>query len=310
MAGVEQGNVSNEEFMEEVARYECVYHRNSKDFKDKNKKANSWKKIGEKFNLSAAEAEVKFRNIRTAYGRYLKRLKTVPSGSGRDAVPREFQNLEWLNPHIAHRPSSTNLRSKSPVGTVESSSSPRSDNEDDFGAEVSDESEESVSLSTTDDSIQTESPEFEDVNGSNRVNKETTGECSNGKTPKSSRGMRAWSANGKNSGADVDKAIMSTANSIAEHLKQIGAKRKQTEEPEDEDSLFCRSLVPRLKRLPSQSRAFIRLQIEHLLYQTEFTGPQTQPNFPQGGYGHSDYSHTPGVNREENPQTSRTYFQL
>ena len=42
MAGVEQGNVSNEEFMEEVARYECVYHRNSKDFKDKNKKANCW----------------------------------------------------------------------------------------------------------------------------------------------------------------------------------------------------------------------------------------------------------------------------
>ena len=79
MAGVEQGSVSNEEFMEEVARYECVYHRNSKEFKDRNKKANCWEKIGEKFNLSAAEAEVKFRNIRAAYGRYLKRLKTLPS---------------------------------------------------------------------------------------------------------------------------------------------------------------------------------------------------------------------------------------
>ena len=41
------------------------YYRNSKYFKDKN--TNSWKKIGEKFNLSAAEAEVKFRNIRTAH---------------------------------------------------------------------------------------------------------------------------------------------------------------------------------------------------------------------------------------------------
>ena len=78
--------------MEEVARYQWVYHRNSKDFKDKNEKANCWEKIGEKFNLSAAEAEVKFRSIRTAYGRYLKRLKTLPSGSGRDAVPKEFQN--------------------------------------------------------------------------------------------------------------------------------------------------------------------------------------------------------------------------
>ena len=64
------------------------------------------------------EAEVKFRNIRTAYGRYLKRLKTLPSGSGRGAVRREFQNLEWLNPHIAHRPSSTNLRSKSMLFAV------------------------------------------------------------------------------------------------------------------------------------------------------------------------------------------------
>ena len=56
--------------MEEVARYECVYHRNSKDFKDKNKKANFWDKIEQKFNLSTGEAGAKFRNIRTAYGRY------------------------------------------------------------------------------------------------------------------------------------------------------------------------------------------------------------------------------------------------
>ena len=37
------------------------------DFKDKNKKANSWENIGEKYNLSAAEAEVKLCNIRTTY---------------------------------------------------------------------------------------------------------------------------------------------------------------------------------------------------------------------------------------------------
>ena len=52
MAGIEHGDVTNEEFMEEVARYECVYNRNSKNFKDKKKRQNSWEKIGEKFNLS------------------------------------------------------------------------------------------------------------------------------------------------------------------------------------------------------------------------------------------------------------------
>ena len=41
--------------MEEVVRYECVYHRNSKNFEGKNKKANCWKEIGEKFNLSVVE---------------------------------------------------------------------------------------------------------------------------------------------------------------------------------------------------------------------------------------------------------------
>ena len=33
-----------------VARYECVYNRNTKNFKDKHKKSNGWEKIGEKFN--------------------------------------------------------------------------------------------------------------------------------------------------------------------------------------------------------------------------------------------------------------------
>ena len=44
MAEIE--HVSNEEFMDEVARYECVYHCNSKDFKDKNKNTNFWTKSG------------------------------------------------------------------------------------------------------------------------------------------------------------------------------------------------------------------------------------------------------------------------
>ena len=43
--------------MEEITRYECIYHR-SKDLKDKNKKANRWKKIGEKFIFLVAQAEV------------------------------------------------------------------------------------------------------------------------------------------------------------------------------------------------------------------------------------------------------------
>ena len=57
---------------------------------------NCWTKIAEK--LSLAEAEKKFKNIRTACGRYLKKKEAVPSSSARDAVsiPREFAN-EFAN---------------------------------------------------------------------------------------------------------------------------------------------------------------------------------------------------------------------
>ena len=46
-----------------VARCECVYNRNSKNFKDKHKKSNSWEKVGEKFNLSCLFMNI-FRNLR------------------------------------------------------------------------------------------------------------------------------------------------------------------------------------------------------------------------------------------------------
>ena len=48
--------------------------------------------------MSAADAEKKILNVRTGYGRYLKKVKAIPSGSGRDAVPtpKDFAGLEWL----------------------------------------------------------------------------------------------------------------------------------------------------------------------------------------------------------------------
>ena len=92
--------------MEEVQKYECLYNKFSKDYKNKFTRLNCWRKIGEKFDVDAAEAEKKYKNIRTAYGRYLKKKKSVPSGSGRDAVPpQEFTNLDWLTNHVNHKAS-------------------------------------------------------------------------------------------------------------------------------------------------------------------------------------------------------------
>ena len=102
--------------MEEIRKYDCLFNRFSKEFKDKFKKINAWSKVGKVFSISPAAAAKKFRNVRTACGRYLKRRKSVPSGSGRDAVSisREFVNIEWLSVHIEHRPTVSNVPLPSP----------------------------------------------------------------------------------------------------------------------------------------------------------------------------------------------------
>ena len=61
--------------MEEVVRYECVCHRNRKDFKDRNEKANCWEK------------QVRNLIYRRRRGGLNKGLKKLPSESGPDAVP-------------------------------------------------------------------------------------------------------------------------------------------------------------------------------------------------------------------------------
>ena len=87
------------------------YNKYSKSYKDKYIKINCWTKIGEKFDMSAADGERKIENVRIGYGRYLKKVKAIPLGSGRDAVPKpkDFAGLEWLQKYISHRPTVSNM---------------------------------------------------------------------------------------------------------------------------------------------------------------------------------------------------------
>ena len=65
-------------FMEDVQKYDCLHNKFSKKHRDKYKKMNCWKAIGEKFDLSPEQAEKKIKSTRTAYGRFLKKKKSVP----------------------------------------------------------------------------------------------------------------------------------------------------------------------------------------------------------------------------------------
>ena len=55
------GEVNVVFFMEEVQKYDCIYNKYSKSYKDKYIKMNCWAKIDEKFHMSAADAEKKLK---------------------------------------------------------------------------------------------------------------------------------------------------------------------------------------------------------------------------------------------------------
>ena len=58
------GEVNVVFFMEEMQKYDCLYNKYSKSYKDKYIKINCWKKIDKKFDMSAADAEKKFENVK------------------------------------------------------------------------------------------------------------------------------------------------------------------------------------------------------------------------------------------------------
>ena len=51
-------------FIKEVQKYENLYNKFSRDYKDRFMRVNCFKEIGEKFQMDAAEAEKKYKNIR------------------------------------------------------------------------------------------------------------------------------------------------------------------------------------------------------------------------------------------------------
>ena len=73
----------------------------------------------------------------------------------------------------------------------------------------------------------------------------------------------------------MDGVLFSAAMSIDQHLKDKkeahGPSKFRTKNAieEDEEKIFGRSLIPRLKRILRQDRGCVRLQIEHVFFLVE-----------------------------------------
>ena len=246
----------------------------------------------------------------------MKKRKTFPSGSGRDAfpiAPREFQNLEWLGSLISHRETISNYNfgsDKSHAAITENLSeedeqSPVSERDEDQQTQdltiPTDEGESNVDKdgSKFDDEgdLLSMSPEYE-----NTKRKNTQDEVGTKKTKKcrlnakvgidASDREKAWVAmRRKPSKQALDLALLRTAEQVAEASKMLRSKadiQASTKVVEDEDTLFCKSLAKRMQRLPLQTKAYIRVQIEQLMYQAEFNMQ------PEGTYGRRHHYQSDG----------------
>lgn len=314
MAFVTEENLT---FIEEVQKYDCIYNKYSRDFKNKFKKYNCWVRIATKFDITPEVAEKRFRNIRTAYGRFLKKKKSVPSGSGRDAVPsipKEFANLEWLSTLICHRKTTSNFKPSNGMADDDA----ETDEEDSFCSdgeaedavaeedliekddkEPADEMIYSCAIAgeaetQTSSSILPIQPTFScesRVKSTSKKKRDTNIRAGKQAAPKASESREKFWVGTKKKPTKlaIDLALLQTAESVAEASKKLrlepenlqGRKVGNTDE-DDEDSLFCQSLAKRMQRLPSQAKAFVRIQIEQIMYQAEFNG---QSVFGGGVYG-------------------------
>eukprot|EP00795_Rhopilema_esculentum_P015522 gene15522-6785_t len=192
-------NEENILFLDEVHRYDCLFNKFNKDFKNKFKKYNCWIKIEEKFGVSPEEAEKKFRNIRTAYG------------SDRSAVPKFDVNLDWLSSTITHRKTIINL-------AVDADQDVESAGTDD------------VITGLEEDEVMAEMTSSSNVIGDGEV---------------------VDSGDESQENPDVDIALIETAKSVAKASNKFSPGFQNAKDvPEDENSLFCRSLVQRMQRLP------------------------------------------------------------
>lgn len=66
---------------------------------------------------------------------------------------------------------------------------------------------------------------------------------------------------------------------------------------DDEEMLFARSFANRLKKLPERAKAFVRIQLEQIMFQAEFAPAQQYPapvNPMHMGYNQPQYGHHPG----------------
>ncbi|XP_028418615.1 uncharacterized protein LOC114544599 [Dendronephthya gigantea] len=234
----ENNEFDKEFFLEEVRTLSCLWNTSLSTYKDRTAKANAWKKLSEILNRDVDLFQRQLKNLKDNLKKCLdKRSKMTRSGATASCLPmcRYFEQMAFLYGCVGNRPTESNLNAiLSPPAdtiTVEGSSSGCTPTKD---------------VPTTSTRMQ------------------TTEAARAHKRPLSSE-LFSTNRSGNRMNRDVVELML---------LKQLtdsdAMYKKMTEEDDDEDSLYCRSLVPIMKGLPDKKRRLAKIKISQLLFEVEF----------------------------------------
>ena len=100
MAGEQNEREGIADFMDVIQDYPSIYNRSSKDFKDKFKKDNFWKAVAERVIEPVDVIKKRYENIRTQFGKYLKKRKGISGAGTTNIIPvdQKFERRENRGP--------------------------------------------------------------------------------------------------------------------------------------------------------------------------------------------------------------------
>ena len=99
-ANREMYSVDNETFINCIRIYRCIYDKDCKDDKVQLKKRNAWKEVhvSTKLELPVEKATKRLNNVheRNIFSKYVKRITSTRSGSGRNEVSELKKDMKHL----------------------------------------------------------------------------------------------------------------------------------------------------------------------------------------------------------------------
>ena len=270
--GIAISPTGNRMLMDTIRNYRAIYDKSCHEYKDQRVKKNAWQAVANTLKIDVASAQQRYNNIRTNFSTYIKSLKGK-SGSGRDDLVNirpDYEYLRWLCSHIKHRQTRSNMRrTDSPIcseeieaqgGGSDDGNEPENETTSSDDGQGTSDTQISLLQDSSDGSLKqddtTSTADESDRSLGKDINKVVKKfNKSHLEQPFTSKGeKRPWSKQGQ---SDVfEREVSKTMKSI-----NLALSNEKKGRDDDEDTLFCLSLVQKFKRIPQKYKSTLQLNV-------------------------------------------------